>query len=413
MAILDVIKFEGGNHQLVWKHPAQDFNTHSVLIVNEGQLALFYRNGQIADTFGPGRYVLETKNIPLLRKLLELPTGGVSTFSCQVYFVNLVEAMDIKWGLPSKASWLDPVYGIRISIGARGNLSIAVNDPTHLVVGLVGAEAALTAEGLTTYFRDLITMRTKAYLAQIVRDQQLSVFDLDSNLELISDELRKKIGKDFLEYGIKLRMFNIAEFVLPVDDPQYIRLERAIAERTTGITEAQTARQQATIAAHASAESELIRSQGHAAALNALGTNYVTDRQLDIAENMSKNESMNQFSGMAGSMAMTGAALNMGVQAAGNIAGAFGNMNPMAQQNPYMMQQNLYQPQQQAPQQPAPQPAQPAQSGTKICIHCGKELPADAGFCMYCGTPQPKTCPTCGAVISEGAAFCMKCGTKL
>ena len=94
--ILEVIKFEGDNHLLVWKHPAEDFNTHSKLIVREGQAAVFFCNGEVADVFNQaGRYDLHTGNIPLLRKLLQLPYGGVSSFHCQVYFVNLAEAMGI------------------------------------------------------------------------------------------------------------------------------------------------------------------------------------------------------------------------------------------------------------------------------------------------------------------------------
>ena len=152
MQILSVIKSEAPNGLLVWKHPAEDFNTLSTLIVNESQVALLYKNGQIADTFTAGRYVLNTQNIPFLRKLIEIPTNGVSTFSCQVYFVNMVEAMNIKWGLSSRVTYMEPTYGIPVELGARGAMSIAAADPRDLVVRLVGSEATLTVEGLVQYF---------------------------------------------------------------------------------------------------------------------------------------------------------------------------------------------------------------------------------------------------------------------
>ena len=76
--ILKIIKYEGGPDQIVWKHPAEDFNTGSQLIVHESQEALFFKNGQALDLFGPGRYTLSTQNIPLLSKLINLPTGGES-----------------------------------------------------------------------------------------------------------------------------------------------------------------------------------------------------------------------------------------------------------------------------------------------------------------------------------------------
>ena len=137
MAILEVIKSEAPNGLLVWKHPAEDFNTMSTLIVDESQIALFYKNGQIADIFPAGRYVLSTNNIPLLRKLIQLPTGGVSPFSCRVYFVNMAEAMNMKWGLNSRITYMEPVYNIPLELGARGTMSVSVADPASLILRLV------------------------------------------------------------------------------------------------------------------------------------------------------------------------------------------------------------------------------------------------------------------------------------
>ena len=72
MSIIDVIKYEGNNDIFIWKHPAEDFNTLSQLIVHESQEAVLFLNGQALDLFGPGRYTLHTQNIPLLSKLINL-----------------------------------------------------------------------------------------------------------------------------------------------------------------------------------------------------------------------------------------------------------------------------------------------------------------------------------------------------
>lgn len=39
--IVDVIKYEGDNSTFVWKHPCEDFNTNTQLIVHESQEAIF------------------------------------------------------------------------------------------------------------------------------------------------------------------------------------------------------------------------------------------------------------------------------------------------------------------------------------------------------------------------------------
>ena len=86
--VAQIIKYEGDNSTFVWKHPIEDFNYGTQLIVHESQEAIFFMNGQALDLFGPGRYTLETQNIPLVRKVINIATGGESPFHCEVYFIN-------------------------------------------------------------------------------------------------------------------------------------------------------------------------------------------------------------------------------------------------------------------------------------------------------------------------------------
>lgn len=94
MAIIEVIQYEGDKNTLVYRYPNTEFNTLSQLIVHESQKAVFFKNGQMLDVMEPGKYTLHTGNIPLLNKLINLPTGGVSQFQCQVYFVNTALALN-------------------------------------------------------------------------------------------------------------------------------------------------------------------------------------------------------------------------------------------------------------------------------------------------------------------------------
>lgn len=385
MAIFDVIKCEAPVHTLVWKHPAEDFNTSSTLIVDESQAAVFYKNGQVADVFTAGRYVLSTQNIPILRKLIELPTGGVSSFSCKVYFVNLVEAMNLKWGLSSKVSYIEPVYQIPVSIGMRGAMSIQVGNPGYLIVNLIGTEHGLTAEELTSYFRSLIVMRVKTHVAKVIAEQQISIFTIDAELEALAEALKAKLVPDLEQYGIRLKMFTVEEVIKPEDDPLYLRVKRSLSERSTGLFEAETKRQAARIAAQANAETEIIGAQGHRTALDTLGTSYQQERQFDISETMAANPGTGGFTGLAGSMAMIPGAIAMGNMATGAMNFAVNA--------------------------PAGSTVPPAE--TKKCSGCGAELPIAAKFCHLCGQPQAKMCPNCGKEMPGGANFCLECGAKL
>lgn len=81
MAISEVIQCSAeAQNYLVWKHPEENFNTTSQLIVDPTHEALLVLNGNAADLFGEGRHTLTTSNIPLLRKIIEIPTGGKTAF---------------------------------------------------------------------------------------------------------------------------------------------------------------------------------------------------------------------------------------------------------------------------------------------------------------------------------------------
>ena len=73
--LADTLQYEGDNQTLVWKHPIEDFNWGSQLIVHESQEAIFFRDGQALDLFGPGRHTLETQKLPLLNRLFKIPSG--------------------------------------------------------------------------------------------------------------------------------------------------------------------------------------------------------------------------------------------------------------------------------------------------------------------------------------------------
>lgn len=421
--ILEVIDSSQSNGVLVWQHPAQDFNTQSVLVVDESQVALLYKNGQIADVFDEaGRYVLSTQNIPLLRKIIQIPTGGVSTFKCKVYFINMVEAMNIKWGLNSKVSYVDPIHNIPVKIGLRGVMSISIANPREIVVNLVGTGVELTTEGLIQYFRSKITEQVKSYVVRTISESKINIFEIDGHLDLFAEELKQRIAPTLLGYGINLKMFTIDE-VTPDEDAIFIRVKRALSERYTGVFDAETKRQQAIIAADASAQVEAIKARGHAEALNVQGTSYREERQLDISEKMASNPNMNQFSGLAGSMAMMSGAMAMGTQAATAMYGAAAlppnsySMPPVSPApNPPLEEgryENNQKPEPVEEKKESPTENQQQNRNVVSCVGCGKELSAGDAFCRYCGKQQSKVCPKCGISMTAEASFCMKCGNSL
>ena len=191
--IVDIIKYEGDNSTFIWKHPCEDFNYLTQLIVHETQEAIFMMNGQALDVFSAGRYTLETQNIPKLSKMLNRATGDQTPFHCEVYFINKTEQMAIKWGTDSKVQFIEPTYGFPISIGASGEMILRADDSKKLLLKIVGTENDLSQIKLVQYFRAFLMTKVKSYLAQTIKAQKINIFEIDERLQDLSISLNEML----------------------------------------------------------------------------------------------------------------------------------------------------------------------------------------------------------------------------
>ena len=82
--LIDIIEWldESGN-TMVWRFPRREneIKNGAKLIVREGQVAAFVREGQLADVFAPGTYTLETRNLPILSTLAGWKYGFNSRYT--------------------------------------------------------------------------------------------------------------------------------------------------------------------------------------------------------------------------------------------------------------------------------------------------------------------------------------------
>ena len=384
MAIAEVIKYEGDNSTFVWKHPAEDFNTNSQLIVHESQEAIFFMNGQPLDLFGSGRYTLETQNLPLLNKIINIPTGGVSAFHCEVYFINKVEQMAISWGTDSKVQYIEPTYGFPIYLGAGGEMSLRVQDSKQLLVRLVGTEPDLSREKLTSYFRAFLLARVKTYIAQVLKNEKISIFEIDEHLLEFSEELKKRLVNDFLEYGIALEKFFVTRIVKPDGDPQFENFKNLHYRQYADIADAKIRQQVGVIDQQTESQKTIIEAQARAQRRSIEGYNYQQERGFDIAEKMASNEG-------AGSFSSAGIGLGMMAGVGGTVGNAVGEAFSGALGGITHANGDLY------------------------CEECGAKILPGSEFCDACGhslNTRGKSCPKCGYVYERVGKFCPKCGNK-
>ena len=88
MPIVEVVKYDGDADTFAWKYPNEELGTWTQLIVNESQEAVLFKGGNALDVFQSGRHTLDTANIPILNHIVNLPFGGRSPFTAEVWFIN-------------------------------------------------------------------------------------------------------------------------------------------------------------------------------------------------------------------------------------------------------------------------------------------------------------------------------------
>lgn len=269
-------------------------------------------NGQTLDLFGPGRYTLETQNIPLISKYINKTTGDKTPFHCEVYFINKTEQMAIKWGTDSKVQFMEPTYNFPISIGASGEMSLRAEDSRKLLVKLVGAEKFLGQDNLVRYFRAFLMTKVKSYIAQVIREQKISVFEIDEHINDMSAALLKMLKPDFEDYGISLERFFVTNIVKPDGDSTYEKFKSLHFRQYADIAEAKIRQQTAVIDAETQAQRTVIESQAMATKRQQEGYTYQQERGFDVAQDVAKNEAVGQFTNMGvgfGTMAGVGGAV--------------------------------------------------------------------------------------------------------
>jgi membrane protease subunit (stomatin/prohibitin family) len=210
-----------------------EFVTGSQLIVQDGQFAVFFRDGQPADAFKAGRYTLETKNLPIISKLVNFAAyGGKSPFRAYVYFVQLKTFPRLGWGTPQAILFKDPEFK-GVGVRAFGSFSVRVSDPAVLLRTLVGSQGVETTFAIQDWLRRFIASR----LAGILPNVCATVYEFPGKYEEIAVRLKLAVRDDLAQYGFELVDLLVESINLPNEVSEAINRAaglRAYAETEIG-----------------------------------------------------------------------------------------------------------------------------------------------------------------------------------
>jgi len=381
MAIVEVIKYGGAPNVFAWKYPSDELGTWTQLIVNESQEAILFKGGKALDVFGSGRHTLDTANIPILNNIINLPFGGKSPFTAEVWYVNKIYSLDIKWGTATPIQLQDPKYGVFVPVRAYGQFGIRIADSKKFLIKLVGTLGTFEDNDILRYFRGLYLTKTKDTISSYLVNKKISILEINAYLDEMSNFMKERIEPAMDEYGISLVNFYVNDISVPEEDPAVKKLKDALAKR---------------------------------AEMNIIGYDYQQERSFDTLEDAAKNQGA-ASSGIMGAGMGLGMGMNIG-NAVGNQFGAVTKVLDSTAVNKLE----------------CPKCQAKLEVGTRFCPSCGLDItksvpenhnlikcsnceatyPSSTKFCPECGNKY-KPCPKCEADLPEGATTCSVCGYEL
>ena len=222
---IDVISWlDDTRDTMVWRFErrGQAIKYGAKLTVREGQSAVFVHEGQLADVFGPGLYMLETNNMPIMTTLQHWDHGFDSPFKSEVYFINTTRFNDLKWGTKNPIMCRDPEFG-PVRLRAFGTYSMRVADPGKFMLEIVGTDGEFTSDEISFQIRNVILQE----MSRVLAGSGIPVLDMAANTADLANIVATAIAPKIAEYGLVLPEFYIENISLPEE------VEKVLDKRTS------------------------------------------------------------------------------------------------------------------------------------------------------------------------------------
>lgn len=211
----------------------QEIQTGAKLVVRETQNALFLNEGRIADLFGPGTHTLTTQTLPILTYLMNWDKGFQSPFKSDVFFFNLREQIDQKWGTTQPVTVRDKEFG-PLRIRAFGNYAYSISDPKLFWTRFCGSGAHFTTRDIEGQVRAMILSGMASFLG----GSTVAFVDMAAQQDAFSKALLAALTPAFAEMGLRLTSFYVQSLSLPEELEKH--LDRAGSQRIVGDLSAYT-----------------------------------------------------------------------------------------------------------------------------------------------------------------------------
>lgn len=244
--VMESIQGRNDTGTLIYLDERQDFNTNSVITVRPGQQAIIVKNGEVYGVLPEGRHEIKNENYPVLSHIRNMLTGGVSTFTCQVYHVQTSEQV-LPWGTGDAIEIQDfflgnGIVGVKTLLRGYGSIRLRIDalEDENYCVGilrnLMQDQSSFTTDDLRSLYEDQIRQNVISIIGGMVEDRSKegSINGISRELNKYAELIQPKLKEIFAEYGLLLKNFSIASLTIDETPERLKYSDRIIAAAHTG-----------------------------------------------------------------------------------------------------------------------------------------------------------------------------------
>ena len=162
--------------------------------------------------------------VHLLRnKLINLPFGGDTPFTAEVWYINKTVKRDLKWGTPAPIQVMDSTLGFPVSVRSFGKWGARIENSRSFVTQIVGSQLTADDQKVHSYFIGEIIQNLSKTIATAINVNKISILEVTSALGDISKLVNQLIEKEFQRFGIEIVNFNIESINIPDEEMEKIQ----------------------------------------------------------------------------------------------------------------------------------------------------------------------------------------------
>lgn len=205
----EVIEWKNQAPQLLWyKFPSErnEIKNSSKLILAPGQGCILVYEGKGENLLTePGTYNLKTDNHPFFTTLARLRQNFESEHKLYIYFFRTAAIVNQSWGTGTPIKYIDPHYNLPIEIGLNGTFSYLIKEPVHFYKNIVANQNTVS----TAVIQDIINNRIPQQIIAQIAQKKLGYNEIDSQLGLLSNDIKTAVEQDFNDLGLDITDFKI------------------------------------------------------------------------------------------------------------------------------------------------------------------------------------------------------------